>query len=70
MGVPETRRIGDEGPEKTGQRNGQEVVLDDPQVEFDAKSWRIRCRVMAVVSFMTYVPFIVLVAVFVPRSAR
>jgi hypothetical protein len=34
----------------------------------DAKSWRFRCRVMSVVSLLTYVPFIVLVAVFVPKS--
>jgi hypothetical protein len=40
------------------------VILDDPQVEHDAKSWRTRCRVMAGVSVFTYVPFIVLVAIF------
>ncbi|EEB97888.1 hypothetical protein MPER_02698 [Moniliophthora perniciosa FA553] len=41
------------------------MALDDPQVEHDANSWRKRCRVMAVVSMFTYVPFIVLVAIFV-----
>ncbi|KAG6827605.1 hypothetical protein H0H92_011144 [Tricholoma furcatifolium] len=30
----------------------------------DAKSWRLRCRVMAVISFFTYIPFIVCVAIF------
>jgi hypothetical protein len=30
----------------------------------DAKSWRRRCRIMAGVSLITYIPFIVLVAVF------
>ncbi|KAJ7081568.1 hypothetical protein B0H15DRAFT_786298 [Mycena belliarum] len=34
----------------------------------DARTWRTRCRVMAGVSVVTYVPFIVLVAVFVPRA--
>ncbi|KAF7340098.1 WD-REPEATS-REGION domain-containing protein [Mycena venus] len=45
----------------------QQVVLDDPQLEFDARTWRTRCRIMAVVSFLTYVPFVVLVAVFARR---
>ncbi|KAF5315130.1 hypothetical protein D9619_007234 [Psilocybe cf. subviscida] len=40
------------------------VILDDPQVEHDAKSWRRRCRVMAGVSIFTYVPFVVLVAIY------
>ncbi|KAJ7171829.1 hypothetical protein C8R43DRAFT_1103049 [Mycena crocata] len=44
-----------------------EVVLDDPQQEFDARTWRKRCRIMAAVSCITYVPFIILVAVFAPR---
>ncbi|PBK67199.1 hypothetical protein ARMSODRAFT_889352 [Armillaria solidipes] len=56
--IPETRRIGDADTLEKG------VVLDDPQVEHDAKSWRKRCRIMAAVSLVTYVPFIVLVAVF------
>ncbi|KAJ7817605.1 hypothetical protein B0H14DRAFT_3877429 [Mycena olivaceomarginata] len=61
--VPRTRRIGDD-------EEGREapVVLDNPQVESDARSWRRRCRIMAGVSFVSYVPFIVLVAVFVTRS--
>ncbi|KAK0201479.1 hypothetical protein DFS33DRAFT_1347702 [Desarmillaria ectypa] len=56
--IPKTRRIGDADTLEKG------VVLDDPQVEHDAKSWRKRCRIMAAVSLVTYVPFIVLVAVF------
>ncbi|KAJ7644591.1 hypothetical protein FB45DRAFT_898268 [Roridomyces roridus] len=58
--VPRTRRL-------HGEEKG-EVVLDDAQLEFDARSWRRRCRIMAGVSLVTYVPFIVLVAVFVPRG--
>lgn len=59
--IPRTRRI-------EGGHDGQKsVVLDDPQVEHDAKSWRFRCRIMSVVSLFTYIPFIVLVAVLVPR---
>ncbi|KAJ7505814.1 hypothetical protein B0H11DRAFT_2153994 [Mycena galericulata] len=62
--VPRTRRIGGDAEEKG--RAGL-VVLDDPQVEFDARSWRRRCRIMAGISLVTYIPFIVLLAVFVPR---
>ncbi|KAL0960956.1 hypothetical protein HGRIS_005956 [Hohenbuehelia grisea] len=58
--IPRTRHVGGNEVEKA-------VTLDDPQVEFDAKSWRFRCRVMAFVSLFTYVPFIVLLAVFVRR---
>ncbi|THV03906.1 hypothetical protein K435DRAFT_817146 [Dendrothele bispora CBS 962.96] len=60
--IPKTRRI------DPGRRGEKAVVLDDPQVEHDAKSWRFRCRIMALVSLITYVPFIVLVAIFAPRS--
>ncbi|KAN0127963.1 hypothetical protein V8E53_014217 [Lactarius tabidus] len=38
--------------------------LDDPQIEFDARSWRFRCCVMAAISLVTDVPFIVCVAIF------
>jgi hypothetical protein len=31
------------------------------------KTWRTRCRVMALVSLVTYLPIIVLLAIFVPR---
>ncbi|KAF8919356.1 hypothetical protein CPB85DRAFT_1278741 [Mucidula mucida] len=58
--IPKTREIGT-GAEEKG------VVLDDPQVEHDAISWRRRCRVMAVVSLFTYIPFIVCIAIFAPR---
>ncbi|EJF60956.1 hypothetical protein BD309DRAFT_859917 [Dichomitus squalens] len=59
--IPQTRRVGGTDTEKA-------VTLDDPQVEHDARTWRFRCRVMAVISLFTYIPFIVLVAVFVPRN--
>lgn len=36
-------------------------------VSTDARSWRFRCRVMAVISLFTYVPFIVCVAIFAGR---
>lgn len=62
VSVPRTRRLGADVEEKGT------VVLDDPQVESDARAWRKRCRIMAGVSLMTYVPFIVLVAVFAPRA--
>ncbi|KAF7306483.1 WD-REPEATS-REGION domain-containing protein [Mycena indigotica] len=63
--VIRTRTLGHD-TEGKGQSQGQ-VVLDDPQVEFDARTWRTRCRIMAVISFFTYIPFIVLVAVLVGR---
>ncbi|KAF9568750.1 hypothetical protein CPC08DRAFT_624940 [Agrocybe pediades] len=55
--IPATRSLGGSDAEKA-------VMLDDPQVEHDARSWRTRCRFMAVVSLFTYVPFIVLVGIF------
>ncbi|KIP03095.1 hypothetical protein PHLGIDRAFT_121893 [Phlebiopsis gigantea 11061_1 CR5-6] len=58
--IPETRRVGGTDTEKA-------VTLDDPQVEHDARSWRFRCRVMSAISLFTYIPFIVLVAIFAPR---
>ncbi|KAF8635983.1 hypothetical protein AX15_000147 [Amanita polypyramis BW_CC] len=60
IGIPKTRRIG-EGETEKG------VVLDDPQVEYNSTSWRTRCRVMSVISFFTYIPFIILVAIFARR---
>lgn len=59
--VPKTRTAGDANLEKAV------TVIDDPQIEHDAKSWRLRCRVMAVVSAFTYIPFIALVAIFARR---
>ncbi|KAH8085992.1 hypothetical protein BXZ70DRAFT_1002288 [Cristinia sonorae] len=58
--IPETRRVGGTDTEKA-------VTLDDPQVEQDARSWRFRCRIMAGVAVVTYIPFIILIAIFVPR---
>jgi len=58
--IPRTRRVGGTDTEKA-------VTLDDPQVEHDAKSWRLRCRIMGGISIITYIPFIVLVAIFAPR---
>ncbi|EPT00276.1 hypothetical protein FOMPIDRAFT_1123076 [Fomitopsis schrenkii] len=58
--IPRTRRVGDTDAEKA-------VTLDDPQVEHDARTWRNRCRVMSGIAFLTYIPFIILVAIFVPR---
>ncbi|KAG2131772.1 hypothetical protein DEU56DRAFT_450119 [Suillus clintonianus] len=55
--TPRTRVVGDE----------KGVSLDDPQIEHDAKAWRFRCRVMSVVSLFTYIPFIILVVLFVGR---
>ncbi|KAK1233002.1 hypothetical protein PQX77_003916 [Marasmius sp. AFHP31] len=60
ISTPKTRRIG-------GGQEEKKMALDDPQVEHDAKSWRRRCRIMAVVSLFTYVPFIVLIAIFARR---
>ncbi|OCH90416.1 hypothetical protein OBBRIDRAFT_730807 [Obba rivulosa] len=58
--TPRTREVGGTDTEKA-------VTLDDPQVEHDARTWRFRCRVMSVISVFTYIPFIVLVAIFAPR---
>lgn len=63
--VPRTRRIGGDGDIEKG--TGQ-VVLDDPQMEFDARTWRKRCRIAAGLSLITYVPFIALLAVFLSRN--
>lgn len=60
VGIPKTRVFGAGEAEKG-------VILDDPQVEHDAVSWRKRCRIMTIVSLFTYVPFVVCVAVFAPR---
>ncbi|GJE92638.1 hypothetical protein PsYK624_087930 [Phanerochaete sordida] len=58
--IPETRRVGYTDTEKG-------VTVDDPQVEHDARTWRFRCRIMSVVALFTYIPFIILVAIFAPR---
>ena len=41
--------------------------LKQPFSFSDAKSWRKRCRIMAGTSLVTYIPFIVLVAIFAWR---
>lgn len=58
--IPETRQVGGTDVEKA-------VDVDDPQVEHDARSWRFRCRIVSLISLFTYIPFIVLVAVFAPH---
>ncbi|RPD52455.1 hypothetical protein L227DRAFT_514774 [Lentinus tigrinus ALCF2SS1-6] len=40
------------------------VTLNDPQVEHDARSWRLMCRAMSVVSLFTCITFIILVSIF------
>ncbi|KAI5123102.1 hypothetical protein M0805_001458 [Coniferiporia weirii] len=57
--IPRTRMVGTD-TEKA-------VIVDDPHVEQEARTWRIRCRVAAVLFFFTYAPVIVLLAIFVPR---
>lgn len=52
--IPQTRQMGDD----------EKVAIDDPQIEHDARTWRFRCRIMSVVSLLTYIPFIILVAIF------
>jgi len=44
------------------------IVVDDPQVEREARAWRLRCRIATGIFFFTYVPVIVLIAVFATRS--
>ncbi|KAK7039598.1 hypothetical protein R3P38DRAFT_2900605 [Favolaschia claudopus] len=61
--IPRTRRLGGDAEEK----GREQVILDDPQMESDARSWRKRCRIMSGISLVTYVPFIVLLAVFLSR---
>lgn len=75
--VPKTRTVGGTDVEKAVVVDDPQVehgvCFDIEIIDFvlmcvsDAKSWRLRCRIMSVVSFLTYIPFIVLVAIFVPR---
>jgi hypothetical protein len=46
---------------------GLDVDADAAQDAQDARTWRTRCRVVAGVSLLTYVPFVVLVAWFATR---
>ncbi|EJC98474.1 uncharacterized protein FOMMEDRAFT_23708 [Fomitiporia mediterranea MF3/22] len=57
--IPKTRMVGTD-TEKA-------VIVDDPFIEREAHAWRLRCRVASVVFFFTYLPVIVLLAVFAPR---
>lgn len=59
--VPRTRHFGSGS-------DAEKLPLDDPQVEHDAYTWRRRCRWMAGVSLITYIPFVVLIAIFIPRN--
>ncbi|KAF5382785.1 hypothetical protein D9615_002750 [Tricholomella constricta] len=77
-GIPKTRRLDageqekgvvlDDPQVETGKSpidDSMNLIIHGPTPALtDAKSWRLRCRVMAVISFFTYVPFIVLVAIF------
>ncbi|KZS93778.1 hypothetical protein SISNIDRAFT_454208 [Sistotremastrum niveocremeum HHB9708] len=49
---------------KDKERHDWEVMRD---LQEDFHSWRTRHRIAAVISFVTYIPIIVLLAVFVPR---
>jgi len=72
--IPQTRRLGGEDAEKGVLLDDPQVehgmscvfscVVTDLISPLDAKSWRLRCRVMSIISFFTYIPFIVLVAIF------
>lgn len=76
--VPTTRIAGDVDAEKGVTIDDPQIERGKPCTSLlaprcptvsmtDARTWRFRCRVMAVVSLFTYVPFIVLVAIFAPR---
>ncbi|KAJ7748718.1 hypothetical protein B0H14DRAFT_2983749 [Mycena olivaceomarginata] len=78
-----TRRLGDEeeGDEKGKGRAQVEFGMSFPLcrslsardvrmcVDADARSWRRRCRIMAGVSLVTCVPFIILLAVLLSRRS-
>lgn len=79
VGIPRTRRLGGNEVEKGvvlddpqlefGERllrvHKASKRLYTTSLALDANSWRKRCRIMAVVSFFTYIPFVILVAIFV-----
>ncbi|KAH8114790.1 hypothetical protein DFH11DRAFT_1508518 [Phellopilus nigrolimitatus] len=58
--LPKTRMVGTD-TEKA-------ITVDDPHIEREARTWRLRCRVASVLFFFTYAPVIILLAIFVPRS--
>ncbi|KAI4522250.1 hypothetical protein K525DRAFT_199262 [Schizophyllum commune Loenen D] len=43
------------------------ILVNNAQPEHDARSWQFRCRVLGAISLVTYVPFIVCLAIFAPR---
>jgi predicted ferric reductase len=77
--IPSTRRLGgEERGEKAMMVDDPQIEHGAFALSFliskasltcnvDAKTWRWRCRVMAVISIFTYVPFIILVAIFGSR---
>ncbi|KAH8825952.1 hypothetical protein DL96DRAFT_1610340 [Flagelloscypha sp. PMI_526] len=65
-GVPQTRRLSGDVVEEG--RKGDGVLLDDPQIEHDARTWRLRCRWASFVALFTYLPFIIVVAYFGSRA--
>lgn len=73
--IPKTRRLGGTDAEKgvilddPQVEHGLSSFISFIGIDFltsflDAKSWRFRCRIMALVSLFTYIPFIALVVVF------
>lgn len=77
--IPETRRLSGGDQEKAVWVDDPQIeqgssygfllwgMGSDDDLVVDAKSWRFRCRVMSAVSLVTYIPFIVLVAIFASR---
>lgn len=72
--IPQTRHVGGTDTEKAVTLDDPQVeygMFDTINLLWfvltrfvDACSWRFRCRIMAGVAFLTYIPFIVLVAIF------
>ena len=75
--VPKTRVVGGTDTEKAVPLDDPQVEFGALRCAFvyvcwwslndgwtDARSWRFRCRVMAAISLVTYVPFVVCVAIF------
>ena len=76
MGIPRTRRLGGNEVEKGVVLDDPQVEYGEYfeckrrvtvylyTLRLDAKSWRKRCRILAVASLFTYIPFVILVAIF------
>jgi hypothetical protein len=78
VGIPRTRRLGGDEVEKGVVLDDPQlefgecllfecvrwVTVYSSTGLSDANSWRKRCRIMAVVSLFTYIPFVILVAIF------